>query len=355
MAKCRAAFQATPLKKVTIPVRTDGGFPSARASVHSKMTKWRRSFFFIRSVVAHCESACLAGSPLQKYCTCAAAAVNTENAAKAFGASFCTVYSSNSNTNNNDTNNNTIIISSSSSIDIISMDDISWVPCWCPVPVVGASRAVAGVFLNMLRPHDPLQGVAGSAPSSGYLRQSVRFKMVKSSAYHRRSRASPTGQSQKAHLGVRRLSAEFVSPGCLLVKQRRYIAWGFESKRRKRHQKIYPGENVGVAKDSSLVALVHGRVKYTHEVSRQLLLCNVLPEPREELLRSDLWRYRTEHVQSKEENRHICHLRRKAIPSFPKPLINPPTKPLPRPKYLSRKDAWQSPTLPDAPSLCEDK
>ncbi|XP_022590376.2 50S ribosomal protein L27, chloroplastic [Cyclospora cayetanensis] len=179
--------------------------------------------------------------------------------------------------------------------------------------------------------------------------------MVKSSAYHRRGRASPTGQSQKAHIGPRRLSAEYVTPGALLVKQRRYIAWGFESKRRGRHRKMYPGENVGVAKDSSLVALVHGRVKYTHDVEQDHLLCNVLPEPREELLREDLWRYRTEHVASKEENRHLCHLRMKATRVFSKQLVNPPTKPLPRPKKISRFDIWQNPTLPDAPPLCEDR
>ncbi|KAL8269550.1 hypothetical protein Esti_006516 [Eimeria stiedai] len=186
-------------------------------------------------------------------------------------------------------------------------------------------------------------------------RQSVRFKMVKASAYRRRSRASPTGQSQKAHVGPRRLSSEYVTPGVVLVKQRRYIAWGFESKRRNRHRKMYPGENVGVSKDSSLVALAHGRVKFTHDVARDVLLCNVLPEPREELLREDLWRYRTEHVASKEENRHVCHLRMKATRVFPRPLVNPPTKPLPRPKWLSAFDSWQNPTLPDAPPLAEDR
>ncbi|KAL8426438.1 hypothetical protein Efla_005492 [Eimeria flavescens] len=201
-----------------------------------------------------------------------------------------------------------------------------------------------------------LPGPSRADPLSLYFsRQSVRFKMVKSSAYRRRSRASPTGQSQKAHVGPRRLSAEYVTPGAVLVKQRRYIAWGFETKRRRRHAKMYPGENVGVAKDSSLVALVHGRVKFTHDVTRNVLLCNVLPEPREELLREDLWRYRTEHVGSKEENRQVCHLRRKATRVFPKQLVNPPTKPLPRPKWLSRFDHWQNPTLPDAPPLAEDR
>ncbi|KAL8444507.1 hypothetical protein Emed_006204 [Eimeria media] len=204
-------------------------------------------------------------------------------------------------------------------------------------------------------PPQGLSCIAEGKAATNYNRQSVRFKMVKSSAYRRRSRASPTGQTQKAHVGPRRLSAEYVTPGVVLVKQRRYIAWGFESKRRNRHKKMYPGENVGVSKDSSLVALVHGRVKFTHDVARDVLLCNVLPEPREELLREDLWRYRTEHVASKEENRHVCHLRMKATRVFPKPLVNPPTKPLPRPKWLSAFDSWQNPTLPDAPPLAEDR
>lgn len=220
------------------------------------------------------------------------------------------------------------------------------------------SFRLGGFFCLPLRP-PALGNSASSIPelqsAPACNRQSVRFKMVKSSAYHRRGRASPTGQTQKAHIGPKRLSAEYVTPGAVLVKQRRYIAWGFESKRRARHKKMYPGENVGVAKDSSLVALVHGRVKYTHETSRDVMLCNVLPEPREELLREDLWRYRTEHVASKEENRSVCHLRMKATRVFPKKPVNPPTKPLPRPKWLSRFDVWQNPTLPDAPPLCEDR
>lgn len=235
-------------------------------------------------------------------------------------------------------------------------------PVSCMRVISGFSSTLPGLLLSGRIVSDLhggyVAGKMGGVSSLLYLdcmRQSVRFKMVKVSAYRRRSRASPTGQSQKAHLGVCRLSAEYVTPGCLLVRQRRYIAWGFENKRRKRHQKFYPGENVGVSKNSSLVALVHGRVKYTHDVSRDIMLCNVLPEPREELLREDLWRYRTEHVLSKEENRFLCHRRRKGIPSFPRPPINPPTKPLPRPDFLSDKDMWQYPTLRDAPPLDEDR
>lgn len=154
---------------------------------------------------------------------------------------------------------------------------------------------------------------------------------------------------------MRRLSAEYVTPGCLLVKQRRYIAWGFEHKRRLRHRKMYPGMNVGVTKNSSLVSLAYGRVKYTHDVNRDVLVVNVLPERREELLREDLWRYRTEHVASMEENRHVCCLRSKETKVFVKKLVNPPMKPLPRPKFLSRFDTWENPTLPDAPAICDDR
>lgn len=224
--------------------------------------------------------------------------------------------------------------------------------CYSPVGLGWPSSLPFPCVLSLFSAPSASPHVSLASP---YNRQSVRFKMVKSSAYHRRSRASPTGQSQKAHVGPRRLSAEYVTPGVVLVKQRRYIAWGFESKRRNRHRKMYPGENVGVAKDSSLVSLVHGRVKYTHDTERDVMLCNVLPEPREELLREDLWRYRTEHVATMEENRHVCHLRMKATRSFPKELLNPPLKPLPRPKYLSRFDLWQNPTLPDAPPLCDDR
>ncbi|EER11605.1 hypothetical protein Pmar_PMAR009817, partial [Perkinsus marinus ATCC 50983] len=39
---------------------------------------------------------------------------------------------------------------------------------------------------------------------------------------------------------------------------------------------------------------------------------NVLPEPREELLREDLWRYRTEFITSVEDNKLLIQLRQKA-------------------------------------------
>nr|CEL66669.1 TPA: hypothetical protein BN1204_024800 [Neospora caninum Liverpool] len=182
----------------------------------------------------------------------------------------------------------------------------------------------------------------------------VRTKMVKSASYRRPSRASPTGQARKPHIGVRRLAAEYVWPGVVLVKQRKVIAFNVETKRRNRHFKLYPGENVKVSKVTNLVALCHGRVKFTHDVSRDVLVVNVLPERREELLREDLWRYRTEHVRSMEENRHICFLRRKAVRMFGKALVNPPTKPPLRPYYFTKYDTWENPALPDVPQLDDD-
>ncbi|PHJ17600.1 mitochondrial ribosomal protein l27 [Cystoisospora suis] len=186
------------------------------------------------------------------------------------------------------------------------------------------------------------------------LLSAVRTKMVKSASYRRPSRASPTGQARKPHIGVKRLSAEYVWPGVVLVKQRKIIAFNVETKRRNRHFKIYPGENVKVTKTTNLVALAHGRVKYTHDVSRDVLVVNVLPERREELLREDLWRYRTEHVRSMEENRHICFLRMKAVRMFGKPLVNPPTKPPLRPHHFTKQDIWENPTLPDVPQYDDD-
>ncbi|CDJ68505.1 hypothetical protein, conserved [Eimeria necatrix] len=253
-------------------------------------------------------------------------------------------------------------------------------PCGPAPPSLGAPL-LRGLPALLQGPGRRPPSCAGAEALGWWRRESVRGKMVKSSAYRRRSRASPTGQAQKAHLGPVRLAGEYVGPGTVLVRQRRWLAWGFEGKRRRRHVKMYPGENVGVAKDSSLVALVHGRVKFTREESLLLLeqqlqqlqqqpqqqqqllqqrplprmRVNVLPEPREELLAEDLWRYRTEAVASPEENRLLCSLRQKGRQPFAAPARNPPRKPLPRPKALSRFDPWQPNTLPDAPPLCEDR
>ncbi|KAF8822864.1 hypothetical protein IE077_004369 [Cardiosporidium cionae] len=174
-----------------------------------------------------------------------------------------------------------------------------------------------------------------------------RFKMTKVQAYRRSARASPCHQSVKAHIGVKRLSAEYVQRNQLLVKQRKNIAFN-PAVTRLRHFKIYPGENVKVLKNTSLAATCDGRVKFSFNPFTKIKFVNILPEKREELLPEDLWRYRTEHTRSMEENRHLCFLRTKATPVFPKPLVNPPTKPPPRPRFLGRWDEWENPSLPDS-------
>ena len=134
----------------------------------------------------------------------------------------------------------------------------------------------------------------------------------------------------------------------MLVKQRKYISKNpFVT--RHRHFKLYPGENVRVTKNTSLVAEVSGRIKFTHDVNRDVVVVNVLPEPREELLREELWRYRTEHVQGPEHNKYLCMLRQKMLPAHPRQLVNAPTGPRPLPKKLSRdgSEHWNSATLRD--------
>ncbi|KAK1939572.1 hypothetical protein X943_001166 [Babesia divergens] len=178
-----------------------------------------------------------------------------------------------------------------------------------------------------------------------------RHKTVKVSAYRRPARASPTGQARKAHIGIKRLSAEYVTPGQVLVKQRKPLAHN-PNVTRNRHFKIYPGENVGVSsKTTTLFALASGRVKYTHDVVRDVKLVNVLPEPPDELLRDDLWRYRTEHVSSIQDNCALVWRRVKSSYYLysQDSLLNPPLKPPPRPRFLSRHDPWNNQAYPDLP------
>jgi hypothetical protein len=88
----------------------------------------------------------------------------------------------------------------------------------------------------------------------------------------------------------------------------------------------------------------------THDVKRGLMIMNVLAEPREELLREDLWRYRTEHVECMEENRYICSLRAKAWPVFGKEdgWINQPAglKPM-RCRISHGNDIWNNMSVQD--------
>jgi len=182
----------------------------------------------------------------------------------------------------------------------------------------------------------------------------TRGKQTKRQSYTKPKRASPCGQRMpnKAHIGVKALSAEYCEAGRVICKQRKFIAKN-PLVTRNRHFKIYPGVNVYVMKNTSLQAAVSGRVKMTHDVERDVKVMNILPEPREELLREDLWRYRTEHVASVEENRVLCHLRSKALFVYGKDAkeggwINPPVGLKPMKVRISHgKDRWNNPSVQD--------
>jgi ribosomal protein L27 len=179
-----------------------------------------------------------------------------------------------------------------------------------------------------------------------------RFKQTKVQSYSKPDRSFPHSQHyvDKAHIGIRALSSEYVESSRVLVKQRKYISKNpFVT--RHRHFKLYPGINVRVMKNTSLVAAVSGRVKFTHDLKRDVMIVNVLPEPRDELMSDDLWRYRTEHVLDITHNKKLCMLRQKFLPWFPDSfsLRNPPSGPRPLPVKLSKdgSEHWNSVTLRD--------
>lgn len=180
---------------------------------------------------------------------------------------------------------------------------------------------------------------------------SLRQKQTKRSSYRKPGNSFPCGQAMpnKAHIGIKACPAEYCEAGRVICKQRKYIAKN-PKVTRKRHFKLYPGTNVKVMKNTSLQAACSGRVKMTHDVSRDVMIMNILAEPREELLRDELWRYRTEHVESYQENSLVCHLRSKALPTFGKDggWINPPisVKPM-RTRISHRNDQWNNPQVQD--------
>jgi ribosomal protein L27 len=146
---------------------------------------------------------------------------------------------------------------------------------------------------------------------------------------------------------MRALASEYVEAGQLLVKQRRYLSRNIHVTRRK-HFKYYPGENVRVRWTTSLAAMVAGRVKYTHDVHRDVIYVNVLPEPREELLRTEIWRYRSEHIRDTLHNKELCLLRSKGLPHFPRSLVNPPVGAKPdKDRVGGRLAAWNNPVIRD--------
>ena len=62
--------------------------------------------------------------------------------------------------------------------------------------------------------------------------------------------------SQAKRLGVKRFSGQIVKAGTILVRQR--------------GTRLKPGENVGIGKDDTLFALVHGKVDFTHGKDRRV-------------------------------------------------------------------------------------
>lgn len=177
------------------------------------------------------------------------------------------------------------------------------------------------------------------------------MKQTKRASYKKPGNSSPCGVAMpnKAHIGVKALPAEYCEAGRVIAKQRKFIAKNLNVTR-KRHFKYYPGVNVRVLKNTSLLAGVSGRIKMTHDVKRDVMIMNVLAEPREELLRDELWRYRTEHIASVEENKLLCHLRCKALHVFGKESgwINPPKgiKPM-RVRISKGHDKWNNPQVQD--------
>jgi len=185
--------------------------------------------------------------------------------------------------------------------------------------------------------------------------QQVRTKYTKTNSYRVPARAHVFTRTyaQRPHIGIRALSAEYVETGRTVVKQRKYIAKNPNVTRGK-HFKLYPGENVFVDKDTSLIAMCSGRVKFTHDVVRDVKIANVLPEAREELLEDDLWRYRTEHVSSMEENKRVCALRQKALPVFAKDWVQPPPGLRPMADRITKRRAsWFNTSVQDPMEFVE--
>jgi len=227
-----------------------------------------------------------------------------------------------------------------------------------PFSITSISSKDQGSFLRRCG----LWSGLGALPQQGVIPQkvaspfslggfSVRWKQTKRESYHMPGRASPNTQAmpQRAHIGIKAVPSEYVEAGRVIVKQRKYIAKN-PNVTRKRHFKLYPGVNVGVMKNTSLQALVSGRVKMTHDVKRDVLVMNVLAEPREELLREEMWRYRTEHVECMQENTVLCQLRAKATVVFGKEggWINQPVGPKPMKVKISEKnDHWNNPNIQD--------
>lgn len=81
--------------------------------------------------------------------------------------------------------------------------------------------------------------------------------------------STKNGRDSKAkRLGVKRFDSEWVNAGSIIVRQR--------------GTRVRPGNNVGVARDHTLFALVDGVVKFEY-ASRDRKQASVYPLPREQV------------------------------------------------------------------------
>lgn len=63
--------------------------------------------------------------------------------------------------------------------------------------------------------------------------------------------------SRSKRLGVKKYGGEYVSPGCIIVRQR--------------GTRIKPGDNVGLGGDYTIFSLVEGQVKFTTRLGRKIV------------------------------------------------------------------------------------
>ena len=68
--------------------------------------------------------------------------------------------------------------------------------------------------------------------------------------------------SQSKRLGVKRSDAQFVTTGCIIVRQR--------------GTKIHPGNNVGIGGDDTLFALSDGKVRF-HRKGKDKKQVSIIP------------------------------------------------------------------------------
>ena len=76
---------------------------------------------------------------------------------------------------------------------------------------------------------------------------------------HKKGQGSSTNgrDSQPKYLGVKRSDGQFVNAGTIIVRQR--------------GTKFHPGNNVGIGRDHTLVALASGKVRFLTRADRKFV------------------------------------------------------------------------------------